>query len=98
MCHKWVVIGKTGIGGVKRPPSPITLERAAKAAKQSEVLTADEFRNRARKEYEDRRAEGKLRHAMTTCVSLDTKADIKVCVKYRSTRTPLNDPFPFTFV
>ena len=73
--------GKTGIGGVKRPPSPTTLERAAKVAKQSETLTADEFRTRARKEYEDRRAEGRLRHARTTCVSLDTKADVKVRVK-----------------
>ena len=73
--------GKTGIGGVKRPPSPTTLERAAKVAKQSESLTADEFRNRARKEYEDRRAEGKLRHARATCVSLDTDAKIKVCVE-----------------
>ncbi|KAF9649634.1 hypothetical protein BDM02DRAFT_3094437 [Thelephora ganbajun] len=69
--------GKTGIGGVKRPPSPSALERVAKMAKQSEVLSADEFRDRARKEYEDRRAEGKLSHARTTCVNLDAKADVK---------------------
>ncbi|KAF9779482.1 hypothetical protein BJ322DRAFT_1101710 [Thelephora terrestris] len=69
--------GKTGIGGVKRPPSPTALERVAKIARQSEALSADEFRDRARKEYEDRRAEGKLRHARATCVNLDTKADIK---------------------
>ena len=72
------VIGKTGIGGVKRPPSPSALERAAKMAKQSENLSTDEFRDRARREYEDRRAEGRLRHARTTCVNLDAKADIKV--------------------
>lgn len=78
LCHKCIAIGKTGIGGVKRPPSPIALERAAKMVKQSEALSADEFRDRARKEYEDRRAEGKLRHARATCVNLDTKADVKV--------------------
>lgn len=48
-------------------------------AKLSETLSADEFRDRARKEYEDRRAEGRLRLARTTCVNLDAKADIKVC-------------------
>ena len=53
-------------------------------AKQSEVLGADEFRDRTRKEYEDRRAEGKLRHARTTCVNLDAKADIKVTVGRRT--------------
>lgn len=79
ICRKWIAIGKTGIGGVKRPPSPTTLERATKLAKKSEALTADEFRDRARKEYEDRRAEGRLRHARTTCFSLDAKADVKVC-------------------
>jgi len=62
---------------VKRPPSPTALERATKIAKQSEALSADEFRDRARKEYEDRRAEGKLRHARATCVDLDAKADVK---------------------
>ena len=50
-----------------------------KMARRSETLSADEFRDRARKEYEDRRAEGKLRLARTTCVNLDAKADVKVC-------------------
>ena len=49
-------------------------------AKRSEVLSAEEFRDRARREYEDRRAEGKLGHARTTCVNLDTKADVTVCM------------------
>lgn len=47
-------------------------------AKQSKVLSADEFRDRSRREYEDRRAEGKLGHARATCVDLDTKADVRV--------------------
>lgn len=89
---KRIAIGKTGIGGLKRPPSPTALERAAKVARQSEVLTADEFRTRARKEYEDRRAEGRLRHARTTCVGLDAKADVKVRVKHRLTRIPFRHP------
>jgi len=72
--------GKTGIGGVKRPPSPSRLELAAKRAKQFEALSADEFRDRVRREYEDRRAEGKLRHARTTCLNLDTNSDVKVRV------------------
>jgi hypothetical protein len=73
-----ITTGKTGIGGVKRPPSPSMLERAAKISKQSEVFSADEFRDRARKEYEDQRAEGMLRNARTTCVNLDMEANVKV--------------------
>lgn len=85
---KCIATGKTGIGGIKRPPSPSALERAAKIAKHSEVLSADEFRDRARKEYEDRRAEGKLRHARATCVNLDTKADVKVWMKPMRSKIP----------
>lgn len=73
-------VGKSGIGGVKRPPSPAALERVAKMAKQSETLSAGEFRDRARKEYEDRRAEGKLRHARATCVNLDAKGGVEVWI------------------
>ena len=73
-----ITTGKTGIGGVKRPPSPSILERAAKMARQSEVLSAGEFRDRARREYEDRRAEGMLRSVRTTCVNLDTEANVEV--------------------
>ena len=76
--HLCITTGKTGIGGVKRPPSPGALERAAKMAKQSETLSADEFRDRARREYKDRRAENMLRHARTTCANLDAKTDVKV--------------------
>jgi hypothetical protein len=95
--QKHNAIGKTGIGGVKRPPSPSVLERATKIAKQSEALSADEFRERARKEYEDRRAEGRLKHTRATCVSLDTKADIEVCVKVLLGFTPCSRlTFPST--
>jgi hypothetical protein len=88
--------GKTGIGGVKRPPSPTALERAAKLAKRTEALSADDFRDRARKEYEDRRAEGRLRHVVATCVNLDTKTDVEVCMdaRLRGEILSCGSPFP----
>ncbi|KAJ7368146.1 hypothetical protein DFH08DRAFT_830517 [Mycena albidolilacea] len=72
--NEWA--GKRGIGlGVKRPRSPTSAERVAKMAK----MAADDaghrdYRDRAKHEYEVRRAEGRLAPAQRTCASLDEKA------------------------
>lgn len=70
--------GKKGIGGIKRPPSPSVLERVSKIAKQTEEMSAGNFRDRTRQEYEERQTEGRLRHSQSTCHTLDTKEGIEV--------------------
>lgn len=56
--------GKKGIGLGKRAASPSTsAERAAKMAKmakEAEEVSHQDYRNRARREYEEKRAEGRL--------------------------------------
>lgn len=74
--------GKKGIGLGKRPRSPTTTsaERVAKMAKMEEESSNAHlsFRDRARQEYEERRAEGRLAPAQRTCVTLDEKSGISV--------------------
>lgn len=52
--------GKSGIGTMKRARSPSANERIAKMAKMEEETTHRSFRDRARQEYEQRKAEGRL--------------------------------------
>ncbi|KAJ6516048.1 hypothetical protein C8R45DRAFT_1049510 [Mycena sanguinolenta] len=71
--NEWT--GKRGIGlGLKRPRSPTSAERVAKMAKMADDVSHRDFRDRAKHEYEERRAEGRLAPAQRTCASLDEKA------------------------
>lgn len=68
--------GKKGIGLGKRARSPSAADRLAKMAKMAEAAGHESFRDRARREYEERRAEGRLSPARQTCLTLDEKAGI----------------------
>ncbi|KAJ7283819.1 hypothetical protein C8J57DRAFT_1432829 [Mycena rebaudengoi] len=71
--NEWA--GKKGIGlGLKRPASPTSAERVAKMAKMADETSHRDFLDRAKHEYEERRAEGRLAPAQRTCASLDEKA------------------------
>ncbi|KAH7920272.1 hypothetical protein BV22DRAFT_1040030 [Leucogyrophana mollusca] len=73
--NEWT--GKKGIGLGKRTRSPLSTSRVAKMAKMAEDAASHEtFRDRARREYEERRAEGRLGPAQRTCQTLDEKAGI----------------------
>lgn len=71
-----LVTGKKGIGLGKRAraPSPTSAERVAKMAKMAEVTGQETYRDRARQEYEERRADGRLIPAQRTCETLDEKS------------------------
>jgi len=69
--NEWA--GKTGIGLRKRAASPSASERLAKMAKLAEETDHVGFRDRARQEYEERRAQGRLAPAQRTCINLDEK-------------------------
>ncbi|KAF8076206.1 hypothetical protein FPV67DRAFT_1558720 [Lyophyllum atratum] len=70
--------GKKGIGLGKRARSPSTsAERVAKMAKmaeEAEEISHQDYRDRARREYEEKRAEGRLGPAQRTCATLDEQA------------------------
>ncbi|KAJ8595345.1 hypothetical protein M405DRAFT_371719 [Rhizopogon salebrosus TDB-379] len=68
--------GKKGIGLGKRARSPGAADRLAKMAKMAEEASHESFRDRARREYEERRAEGRIAAAKLTCLTLDEKAGI----------------------
>ena len=70
--------GKKGVGLGKRAPSPTEIERVAKAAKVADENDRDSFRTRARQEYEERRASGRLHSAQKTLSTLDEKAGAAV--------------------
>ena len=72
-------IGKQGIGLGKRAASPNASERLAKMAKMVEHRKQEDFRDRARQEYEERRAQGRLTPAQRTCINLDEKDGREVC-------------------
>ncbi|KZT26980.1 hypothetical protein NEOLEDRAFT_1131478 [Neolentinus lepideus HHB14362 ss-1] len=88
--NEWT--GKQGIGTLKRGPSPTSLERLAKMAKKNEEIDQDTFRNRARTDYLERRAEGRLGPAQATCTSLDEKAGKTFNVLWLNPNHP--DAFP----
>ena len=73
--------GKQGVGLGKRAPSPGALERLAKTAKLVEETDHATFRSRARQDYEERRAEGRLHSALRTLVTLDEQAGVDVSKK-----------------
>ncbi|KDR83538.1 hypothetical protein GALMADRAFT_235745 [Galerina marginata CBS 339.88] len=63
--------GRKGIGLGKRARSPSAAERLAKMAKMAEDMGHRDFRDRARDEYKNRQAEGRLTPAQLTCTTLD---------------------------
>ncbi|KAI0751355.1 hypothetical protein C8Q80DRAFT_1156875 [Daedaleopsis nitida] len=83
--------GRTGIGLRKRAASPTAPERLAKMAKMAEDRAHGSFRDRARQDYEERRAVGRLHPAQRTCSTLDEKAGIQFNVLW------LNPDSPETF-
>ncbi|KAG6855031.1 hypothetical protein C0991_005960 [Blastosporella zonata] len=64
--NEWT--GKKGIGLGKRARSPSTsaerVAKMAKMAKETEEVSHQDYRNRARREYEEKRAEGRLEGLM----------------------------------
>lgn len=72
--NEWA--GKKGIGLGKRSRSPGASERIAKMAKMAEEADRDNFRDRSRRQYEDRHAESRLVLAQRTCSNLDEEAGI----------------------
>jgi len=87
-------VGKKGIGLGKRAraPSPTSAERVAKMAKMAETTSHQTYRDRARQEYEERRAEGRLIPAQRTCANLDEKSSKTFNVLWLNPQTP--DSFP----
>ncbi|KAG6880288.1 hypothetical protein C0992_000065 [Termitomyces sp. T32_za158] len=88
--------GKKGIGLNKRAASPSTsAERAAKMAKmakEAEEVSHQDYRNRSRREYEEKRAEGRLGPAQRTCITLDEQAGKTFHVLWLNPINP--DSFP----
>ncbi|KAI9574963.1 hypothetical protein HD554DRAFT_2011635 [Boletus coccyginus] len=74
--NEWT--GKKGIGLGKRTRSPGASDRLAKMSKMAEDASKDSesFRDFARREYEERRAEGRLVPAQRTCTTLDETVGI----------------------
>ncbi|KAJ7699907.1 hypothetical protein B0H17DRAFT_1047619 [Mycena rosella] len=89
--NEWA--GKRGIGlGLKRPCSPTSAERVAKMAKMANDTSHRDFRDRAKHEYEERRAESRLAPAQRTCTSLDEKAGKAFNVLWLNPRDPESFP------
>ncbi|KAI0650018.1 hypothetical protein C8Q79DRAFT_900584 [Trametes meyenii] len=84
--------GKKGIGLRKRAASPSAPERLAKMAKMAEERDHTSFRDRARQEYQERRAAGRLGPAQRTCATLDEKAGIEFNVLWLNPEHP--EAFP----
>jgi hypothetical protein len=58
--NAFIILGRKGIGLGKRARSPSAAERLAKMAKMAEDMDHRGFRERARDDYNNRRAEGRL--------------------------------------
>ncbi|KAI9510416.1 hypothetical protein F5148DRAFT_578661 [Russula earlei] len=84
--------GKKGIGLGKRAPSPSELERLAKVARAAEESDKETFRDRSRREFEQRRAEARLGPAQRTCATLDERAGKEFNVLWFDPTNP--DAFP----
>jgi len=69
--------GKKGLGSGKRALSPGATERNAKVAKLDEEANKETYRSRAREDYEERRAEGRLLSATRTLQELDEKGGVQ---------------------
>ncbi|KAI6105742.1 hypothetical protein F5141DRAFT_1189526 [Pisolithus sp. B1] len=72
--NEWA--GKKGIGLGKRSRSPGASERIAKMAKMADEAERESFRDRSRREFEQRHAESRLVLAQRTCTNLDEEAGI----------------------
>ncbi|KAN0097733.1 protein of unknown function (DUF4187) domain containing protein [Tylopilus felleus] len=68
--------GKKGIGLGKHPRSPGASDRVAKMAKMADDASKETFRDLARRDYEERRADARLTPAQRTCMTLDERAGI----------------------
>lgn len=66
--------GRRGVGKRKHAVSPTAAGKLAKVVQRAEEEARGSFRERARREYEERRAEGRLAAATQTCATLDEKA------------------------
>ncbi|KAF8528898.1 hypothetical protein BU17DRAFT_37816 [Hysterangium stoloniferum] len=88
--------GRLGVGKRKRAASPTAAAKLAKmvhdAAAAAEEHARGSYRERARQEYEERRAEGRLVSATRTCVALDETAGEDFNVFWLNPRNP--DGFP----
>jgi len=84
--------GRRGIGLGKRAPSPTELERLAKVARAAEEADRTSFRDRSRREFEQRRAEARLGPAQRTCATLDERAGKEFNVLWLDPTNP--DTFP----
>ncbi|KAH9007066.1 hypothetical protein EDB86DRAFT_3231551 [Lactarius hatsudake] len=84
--------GRKGIGLGKRAPSPNELERLTKAAKVAEEADKESFRDRTRREFEQRRAEARLAPAQVTCASLDERAGKEFNVFWLNPTNPESFP------
>ncbi|KAH9045654.1 hypothetical protein EDB85DRAFT_1884708 [Lactarius pseudohatsudake] len=84
--------GRKGIGLGKRAPSPNELERLTKAAKVAEEADKESFRDRTRREFEQRRAEARLAPAQLTCASLDERAGKEFNVFWLNPTNPESFP------
>ncbi|KAI0069009.1 hypothetical protein BV25DRAFT_1792352 [Artomyces pyxidatus] len=88
--NEWA--GKKGIGLGKRAASPTQLDRLAKLAKVEDEAGKESFRDRARREFEQRRAEGRLAPAQRTCTNLDESAGITFNVLWLNPHSPESFP------
>lgn len=84
--------GRKGIGLGKRAPSPNEFERLAKAAKVTLETETESFRDRTRREFEQRRAEGRLAPAQQTCAILDERAGKEFNVFWLNPTSPESFP------
>jgi hypothetical protein len=87
--HFFYLIGRKGIGLGKRASSPAEVERLAKVAKAAEEADQESFRDRTRREFEQRRAETRLVPAQQTCATLDERAGKEVNVELFNPASPL---------
>lgn len=81
-------VGKKGLGSGKRALSPGAKERIAKVAKVDEEVNKETYRSRAREDYEERRAEGRLLSATRTLQELDEKGGVQVSPSFAHHRHP----------
>ncbi|KZW03869.1 RNA-binding domain-containing protein [Exidia glandulosa HHB12029] len=84
--------GRKGVGLGKRAASPGAGERLAKVARVADDGEREDFRVRARSDWEDRRAEGRLASARRTCLTLDEKAGKDFNVIWLDPRAPASFP------
>ncbi|KAF8520103.1 hypothetical protein JB92DRAFT_3082171 [Gautieria morchelliformis] len=84
--------GRLGVGKRKRAVSPTVAGKLAKVVQQADEEARGSYRERARQEYEEKRAEGRLVAATRTCVTLDEKAEKEFNVLWLNPQDP--ETFP----